>query len=227
MKILLVEDEERLARTIKKGLEMERFIVDIAHRGDEGYDLAATQEYDLIILDRMLPGMEGLEICQALRKENITTPILMLTARSTTIDKVTGLDGGADDYLAKPFEFIELLARIRSLIRRPPLIAKNILRVEDLIVDTHSYEVRRGKELLRLTQREFALLLYLMQHENRIVTKDQIIQHVWEYDADILPNTVEAYIRHLRQKVDEPFHQRKKLIHTVRGFGYQLTSRHV
>ncbi len=227
MKILLVEDEERLARTLKKGLELERFTVDIAHRGDEGYDLAATQEYDLIILDRMLPGMEGLAVCQALRKNHISTPILMLTAKSTTLDKVEGLDTGADDYLAKPFEFIELLARIRSLVRRPATLTSSILRIDDLTLDASSYQVQRAGKAITLTQREFALLVYLMRHQNRIVTKDQIIQHVWEYDADILPNTVEAYIAHLRHKIDEPFKNKKKLIRTVRGFGYQLVSGHV
>ena len=222
MRILLVEDERRIALSIKKGLEQERYAVDVVFDGIEGYDLAITEEYDCIILDVMLPGLDGVSIATKLRKEKIHTPILMLTAKSQIQDKVHGLDAGADDYLTKPFSFEELLARIRALTRRPKDSLNTILVVDDLILDGTNFTVTRSKSAIHLTHKEFALLEYLMRRPGIIQTKDKIISHVWDYDADILPNTVEVYIRNLRNKIDVPFPNKNPLISTVRGFGYKL-----
>ncbi len=222
MRILLVEDERRIAQSIKKGLEQERYAVDVVFDGIEGYDMASTEEYDLIILDLMLPGLDGVSLTTKLRKDKMHSPILMLTAKSQTHDKIRGLDSGADDYLTKPFSFEELLARIRALIRRPKENLSTQLIVRDLMLDTANFIVTRSKKAVALTQKEFALLEYLMRRPGTIHTKDQIISHVWDYDADILPNTVEVYIRNLRNKLDVPFPDKKPLISTVRGFGYTL-----
>jgi DNA-binding response OmpR family regulator len=222
MRILLVEDEHRIANSIKKGLEQETYAVDVAYDGEEGYDLAVSEDYDVIVLDWLLPKMEGVEICSRLRKENIHTPILILTAKGQLEDKLKGLDNGADDYLIKPFAFEELVARIRALSRRPKDVLGNILTVADLTLNTQTFEVIRNSKLIKLSQKEFALLEYLMRHKNRIVTKDQIIQHVWNYDSDILPNTVEAFIGYLRKKIDKPYPKSSSLIQTERGFGYKI-----
>lgn len=222
MRILVVEDEHRIANSIKKGLEQESYAVDIAYDGEAGYDLASTEDYDLIILDRLLPKMDGLDMCRQLRKDNVHTFILMLTAKGQTEDRVTGLDAGADDYLVKPFAFEELLARIRALNRRPKTQISNILTMNDLTLNTVTFEVKRGGSVIKLSQKEFALLEFLMRHANQIVNKEQIIQHVWDYDADILPNTVEVFIRYLRNKIDRPFKNKPLLIQTVRGFGYKI-----
>lgn len=222
MRILVVEDEHRIANSIKKGLEQERYAIDVSFTGTDGFDLASTEEYDLIILDLMLPGMDGKTICRELRKNKIHTPILMLTAKGQIQNKVEGLDTGADDYLTKPFSFEELLARIRALSRRPKHILDNILSVEDLCLNSKLYEVKRNNKLIQLSSKEFSLLEYLMRNSNKILTKDQIINHVWDYNADILPNTVEVYIRNLRSKIDVPFKNKESLIHTVRGFGYKI-----
>lgn len=222
MRILVVEDEQRIARSIKKGLEQERYAVDISFDGAEGFSLASNEEYDVIILDLMLPEMDGITICKELRKKKINTPILMLTAKSQIQDKVEGLDAGADDYLSKPFSFEELLARIRALSRRPKEALDTVLEIEDLKMDTIGFAVTRGNTLITLSSKEFALLEYLLRNKGKIVNKDQIIQHVWDYDADILPNTVEVYIRNLRQKIETPFKESKQLIHTIRGFGYRM-----
>ena len=224
MKILVVEDEHRIANSINKGLEQETYAVDVAYDGESGYDLASTEDYDLIILDRMLPGMDGIKISQKLRKEKIHTPILILTAKDQTRDKVEGLDSGADDYLVKPFAFEELLARIRALKRRPVKTVEDTLEVGGLRVNTRTYEVRREGKTIKLSQKEFALLEYLARNANKILSKDKIISHVWNYDSDILPNTLEAFIKNLRKKIDQPFPKRQPLIHTVRGFGYKLSS---
>ena len=221
MKILIVEDEHLIATSIKKGLEQEHYTVDIAFDGLEGYDLAASNEYDIILLDLMLPGLDGLSICQKLRAENIHTPILMLTAKSQLDDKVKGFNVGADDYLTKPFAFEELLARIRALSRRPQQTTSKILTVADLSIDTTNYQVKRGAREIRLSSKEYSLLECLVRHAGQILNKDQIIQYVWSYESDILPNTVEVYIRNLRQKIDQPF--KKKLIQTIRGFGYKIS----
>jgi len=222
MRILVVEDEHRIANSIKKGLEQERYAVDIAYTGDDGYDLASTEDYDLIVLDLMLPEMNGIEICKELRKNKIHIPILMLTAKGQTEDKVEGLDAGADDYMTKPFSFDELLARIRALTRRQGTVLNSTLSVEDLSLDTKQYLVKRSNKIIKLSNREFSLLEYLISHKNTIVTKDQIIAHVWDYDADILPNTIEVYIKNLRNKIDKPFINKKPLIQTIRGFGYRI-----
>ncbi len=221
MRILLVEDEHKIATALKKGLEQENFAIDLAFEGNEGYDLASSENYDVIILDRMLPGIEGVQIAKKLRSEKNHTPILMLTAKGQINDRVEGLNAGADDYLVKPFAFEELLARIKALMRRPKDTTGTILKIGELSLDTVTYAVKRGATLIQLSSKEYALLEYLMRHPNQILTKEQIISHVWDYDADILPNTVEVYIGYLRTKIDKPF-KATTLIHTVRGFGYKI-----
>lgn len=220
MKILLVEDEHRIAQSIKKGLEQERMAVDVAYDGIEGYDLAIDEEYDLIILDLMLPGMSGLEICNKLRQNKKQSPILILTARGQVEDKVEGLNMGADDYLTKPFAFEELLARIRALVRRPQNIDENILTVDELSMNISSFRVIRDKKEIKLSSKEYSLLEFLMRHPKQILSKEQIMNHVWSYETDILPNTIEVYIRNLRNKIDKGFAY--PLIQTVRGFGYKI-----
>lgn len=227
MRILVVEDEHRIANNIKKGLEQERYAVDVAYDGTSGFDLASTEDYDIIILDLMLPGMDGLAVCRELRKQGIHTPILILTAKGQTADKVTGLDAGADDYLTKPFSFTELLARIRAITRRPKNALDSILKVGGLELDTLEFTVKRDGNAITLSNKEFTLLEYLMRNPGKILTKNQIINHVWDYDADILPNTVEVYIRNLRSKIDLPFGDKAPLIRTVRGFGYKIENPHV
>ena len=221
MRVLVVEDEHKIANSIKKGLEHERYVVDVAYDGLSGFDLASTEDYDLIILDRLLPGMDGLEICKKLREKNIHTAILLLTAKGQLEDKVQGLDYGADDYMVKPFAFSELFARVRALTRRPKHSVGSLLTVLDLTLDTRTYEVKRAQKEIQLSSKEFSLLEYLMRHKNQTVTKEQIISHVWNYDADVLPNSVEVYVKHLRDKIDVPF-DRNSLIHTIRGFGYKI-----
>lgn len=222
MRVLVVEDEHKIANSIKKGLEQESYAVDVAYDGTAGYDLASSEEFDVIILDRLLPDLDGVALAKKLRSEKIHIPILMLTAKGQILDRVEGLDAGADDYLTKPFAFEELLARVRALARRPKDTLGAILTIDDLSLDTVTYSVRRGKTSLMLSSKEYALLEYLMRHSNRIVTKEQIIHHVWNYDANILPNTVEVYIGYLRNKVDKPFPNRPALLQTVRGFGYKI-----
>jgi len=222
MRVLVVEDEHRIAQTIKKGLEQEHCAVDVAFTGTNGFDLASTETYDTIILDLMLPGMDGITICKKLRKQNVHTPILVLTAKGQIQDKVEGLDSGADDYLTKPFSFEELLARIRALTRRPENFKENTLTVGDLTLDPKSYVVTRGNQLISLSNKEFTLLEYLMRNANTILAKDEIISHVWDYESDILPNTVEVNMRNLRNKIDNPFKNKKPLLYTVRGFGYKI-----
>lgn len=222
MRILLVEDEHKIANSIKQGLEQELYAVDVAYDGTAGFDLAAGEDFDLIILDRLLPGMEGSEITKKLRIQNIHTPILMLTAKGQISDKVEGLDSGADDYLSKPFAFEELLARIRALIRRPKERLSEVLKIDGLSLNTLNYEVIRENKKIKLSKKEFSLLEYLLRHPNQILKKEQIINHVWSYEEDILPNTVEVYIGYLRNKIDRPFDHKQTLIHTVRGFGYKI-----
>lgn len=223
MRILVIEDEHKIANSIKKGLEQESFAVDVEYEGGKGYDLASTEEYDVIILDVMLPKMDGITICKNLREQQIHTPILMLTAKGQTDDKVLGLNSGADDYLTKPFAFVELLARIRALTRRPRNTMGTILTVGDLEINTLTYQVSRAGKNIILSSKEFALLEFLVRHKNKIITKEQIINHVWDYDADVLPNSVEVYILHLRNKIDKVFRDKKPLIHTFRGFGYKIS----
>lgn len=224
MRILVVEDEHKIANSIKKGLEQEFYAVDLAFDGEYGFDLAATEEYDVIILDLMLPKIDGIKICKKLRKEeNNHTPILMLTAKGQLDDRVKGLNSGADDYLVKPFAFSELLARLRALTRRPKQTLDNVLAYKDLTLNTLTFEVTRAGKQIRLSKKEFALLEYLLRHKGQVLAKDRIINHVWDYDADILPNTVEVYIGYLRKKIDRPFKKKKPLIQTVRGFGYKIS----
>lgn len=222
MKILIVEDEHKIANSIKKGLEQERFTVDVAYDGTSGFDLAVSEEYDLIILDRLLPGIDGVVLCQKLREKKIHTPILFLTARGQVNDRVEGLNAGADDYLVKPFAFEELFARVNALLRRPKQTqVSSVLQIGDLTLNTQTFQVKRGNAEILLSQKEFMLLAYLLQHRGVVVTKDQIMNHVWDYDANILPNTIEAYIKNLRNKIDKPF-SGTGFIHTVRGFGYRI-----
>jgi DNA-binding response OmpR family regulator len=222
MRILVVEDEHKIAGALKQGLEQESYAVDVAFDADEGLSQALTAEHDLIILDRMLPGLiEGAEITKEVRANGIHTPIIMLTAKDQVTDRVTGLNSGADDYLVKPFAFEELLARVRALLRRPQESLGSVLKIDDLTLDTVSYEVKRAGRKISLSSKEFALLHYLMRNQNRVLSKDNIISHVWDFDADVLPNTVEVYIGYLRGKVDKPF-SGPELIQTVRGFGYKL-----
>lgn len=216
MRILVVEDEHLIAQSLKKGLEQESYAVDLAYTGTDGYDLAASETYDAIILDLMLPGMDGVAVCQTLRKDGVHTPILMLTAKTQVPDRVHGLDAGADDYLPKPFAFEELLARLRALIRRPQETVGTILTSGEVSLDTTHFTVTYQGKLIELSSREFALLEYMLRHKGTILTKDQIIEHVWNYEADILPNTVEVYIRKLRTKLGV------QTIQTVRGFGYKI-----
>lgn len=225
MHILIVEDEHKIAGSIKKGLEQEHFVADIAYTGTNGYDLASTESYDLIILDLMLPDMSGLEICTKLRLKAIHTPIIILTAKSQLEDKIAGLDAGADDYLTKPFSFEELLARIRALVRRPKEVITSVLIVGELSLDTKTYIVKRGNNEIRLSSKEFAILEYLMRHADQILTKDLISRNVWDYDADVLPNTIEVYLKNLRNKIDVPFPDKPNLLHTLRGFGYKISGK--
>lgn len=222
MKILVIEDEHKIANSIKKGLEQESYAVDVTYNGQDGFDLASSAEYDVIVLDLMLPDMDGMEICHNLRQEKINTPILILTAKGQLEDKVKGLNSGADDYLAKPFAFSELLARIRALSRRPKNNLGPVLKFENLSLNSVTFEVKRGNNQIILSKQEFALLEYLLRHAGQILTKDQIINNVWNYDADILPNTVEVYIGYLRNKIDKPFKNKSNLILTLRGFGYKI-----
>lgn len=222
MKILLVEDEYRISQSIKKGLEQENFLVETAFDGENAFDLASSNDYDAVVLDLMLPKMDGVTVCRKLREDKIHTPILVLTAKGELEDKVTTLDCGADDYLVKPFAFAELLARVRALTRRPKLQQSAVLKIDDLQLDTRNFEVRRANKNIELSRKEFSFLEYLMRHKNRIISKEQIVENVWDYEADILFNTVEVYIGYLRSKIDKPFKDKKPLIHTVRGFGYKI-----
>ena len=223
MRILIIEDEHKIANALKRGLEQEAFAVDISYDGDEGLAFAQTETYDAIILDRMLPGqVDGLEICRQLRAGKNHTPIIMLTAKDQVTDRVAGLNAGADDYLVKPFAFEELLARIHALLRRPQTAQATTLTVEDLSLNPLSFEVKRADQPISLSRKEFALLNFLMRNAGIVVSKDTIINHVWDFDADVLPNTVEVYMGYLRQKIDKPFSSTRPLINTVRGFGYRI-----
>lgn len=220
MRILIVEDEPKIANALKRGLEQQSFAVDVAYNSDDGLSMATTEPYDLLILDRMLPGLvDGIGIIQALRTANNQVPILLLTAKDKVLERAEGLNAGADDYLVKPFAFVELIARVRALLRRPRQSVETTLTYDDVILDPSTFQVTRAAKPVELTQKEFALLEYFMRNSERILSKDQLMQHVWDYDADILPNTVEVYVGYLRNKVDKPF-TGKSLIHTKRGFGY-------
>lgn len=218
----MVEDEHRIAAAIKKGLEQERYTVDLAYNGTDGLDLALGEEYDVIILDRMLPGIDGIHICQELRSHKNHTPILLLTAKGQLHERVEGLNAGADDYLPKPFAFEELIARVRALTRRSKHVVGTSLSVGTLSLNSSTFSVKRSGKDIQLSSKEFALVEYLLRHAKKVVTKEQLISHVWNYDADILPNTVEVYIKNVRAKIDQPFPNEHPLIKTVRGFGYKI-----
>jgi DNA-binding response OmpR family regulator len=221
MHVLVVEDESRLTKLIKRALEQERHVVDVAYDGATAYSMATDTTYDLIVLDVMLPEMDGLEVCRELRREGVDSRILMLTAKGTTEDRVSGLDAGADDYLVKPFSFAELLARIRALSRREvqPEIEQE-LSVGDLVLDLGRHEARRGGKSIELTAKEFSLLEYMMRNNGRVLTRSQILDHVWGYDFESMTNVVDIYVHYLRNKIDKGFG--RPLIRTVRGVGYGL-----
>ncbi len=221
MRILVAEDEHRIAQAVKEGLEQESYAVDLVFDGDEGYRTAVADTYDLIILDVMMPGIDGFEVCRRLRHDGNHTPILILTAKDQNRDIVQGLDSGADDYLAKPFSFEILLARVRALLRRPHESTGAILSAGDLTLDPSTKQVQRGGRPVNLSSKEYALLEYLLRNQNRVLSKNNIMSHVWDFDSDILPNTVEVFITFLRAKIDKPF-DGPALIQTVRGFGYKL-----
>jgi two-component system copper resistance phosphate regulon response regulator CusR len=221
MRILVVEDEHRIAQAVKEGLEQETYAVDVVFDGEDGYNTASAEDYDLILLDVMLPNMDGYEICRKLRADGNHTPILMLTAKDQSRDIVHGLDTGADDYLAKPFSFEVLLARVRALLRRPQESSGEVLQVADLTMNPSTKEVKRDGKSIALSTKEYALLEYLLRNQDHVLSKNNIINHVWDFDADILPNTVEVFITYLRNKVDRPF-KSPALIQTVRGFGYRI-----
>jgi DNA-binding response OmpR family regulator len=222
MRILVVEDDIKIASAIKRGLERQSYAVDVCNDGADGQTMATTEPYDLVILDRMLPNVSGTEILKSMRETSIQTPVLFLTAKDRVLDRAEGLNAGADDYLVKPFAFIELIARVRALLRRPQTTADSSFEASGLQLDRDSFTAMREGKTIELTSKEFALLEYLMSSSGRIVTKDQIMQHVWDYDADILPNTVEVYIGYLRKKIDKAFPELPMLIHTRRGFGYSF-----
>lgn len=223
MRILVIEDEVKIAQAIKRGLELKGYAVDMVHDADTGLSYAVDDDYDLVVLDRMLPGsFDGVELCRKVREQGKGIPILMLTARGAIGDRIEGLNSGADDYLIKPFSFDELIARVQALLRRPPTHTGTIVKAGNLSVDTTNYHVQRGGHDIRLSSKEYALLEYLLLNQGRVVTKDMIINHVWNEDTYVLPNTVEVYIGYLRNKLDRPFPDTKPLLHTLRGFGYKL-----
>jgi DNA-binding response OmpR family regulator len=222
VRVLVVDDERRLARSLKLGLEAEGFAVDVAHDGSEGLWLARENPYDAIVLDLMLPGINGYQVCATLRRDRIWTPILMLTAKDGEWDQVEGLDTGADDYLTKPFSFPVLVARLRAVARRGARERPTVLEVGDLRIDPAAHRVSRGDVQLELTSREFALLAFLARHRGDVVSKRQILDAVWDEAFEGDPNIVEVYIRHLRNKIDRPFD--RNAIQTVRGAGYRLGS---
>ncbi len=220
MRILLVEDDARVASFIRRGLREENYTVDLAVDGEQGLFLAQTGEYDLVILDLLLPKRSGLDVLRTLRAERITIPILILTAKDKLEDKIAGLDAGADDYLTKPFGFDELLARVRALMRRRGDMVPTLLRAGDLEMDTMRRHVTRdGKELI-LTNREYALLEFFLRHPNQVVTRSMLSEHVWEHDFDTFSNVIDVHVARLRRKVDDGFET--KLLQTVRGSGYTL-----
>jgi two-component system OmpR family response regulator len=221
MRILVAEDEHRIAQAIREGLEQESYAVDVVFDGEEAYNSAHYEDYDLVILDVMMPGLTGFEVTSKLREAGRHMPILMLTAKDQARDVIHGLDSGADDYLAKPFSFEVLLARIRALLRRPENTIGEVLTARDLSLDPVAHEVKRDKTVIRLSSKEYALLEYLMRNKGQVLSKEKLIAHVWDFDADILPNNVEVFIAYLRNKIDKPF-KSKPLIETVRGFGYRI-----
>lgn len=222
MRLLLVEDDSKLAGLIVRGLSSRGWQVDWAADGLLGWEMAQEPVYQVIILDIMLPGMDGWQICQKLRQAKINTPVLMLTALHQVDQRVKGLEIGADDYLPKPFAFSELAARVKALARRPETFADEKLEVADLVINLSNKQVTRAGKKIALSPTEYQLLEYLARHANQLISKQQLIEHVWGYDSDVMPNNVEAFIARLRRKLDKAFAKKPPLIETVRGFGYQL-----
>lgn len=220
MRILIIEDEKKVAAFIKKGLEEETYAVDVAYDGEEGLYMASESQFDLIILDLMLPKIDGMEVLTRVRDKGSITPILLLTAKDSIEDKVTGLNKGADDYLTKPFAFSELLARVRSLLRRGTGDTKTHLKVGDLTLDLVSHNVKRNGVEMELTGKEYSLLEYFMRNEGKVLTRTMIAEHVWDYNFDTFTNVIDVYINHLRKKIDKDHPQ--KLLHTLRGVGYVM-----
>ena len=220
MRILVVEDERKIAEFLRKGLKAEGYAVDVAGDGEAGHFMAGTQDYDLMILDLRLPKMDGITLCRTLRAEKFAAPILMLTVRDSVKDKVQGLDSGADDYLTKPFDFEELLARVRALLRKCGATEATRLQVDDLVVDLLGHTASRASAAIPLTAKEFSLLEYLMRNAGVVVTRAMIAEHVWDVHFDSFTNVIDVSVNHLRSKVDRDF--KKKLIYTVRGRGYVL-----
>lgn len=220
MRIIVIEDDKKIAAFLKKGLEEEHYAVDVFDNGDDGAFWATVNDYDLIILDIMLPGKDGFEICRHIRRKKILTPILMLTAKAGVEDRVKGLDTGADDYLTKPFALEELFARVRSLLRRNQDYKTKTLQIADLELDPAAHRVRRAGKEIALTGKEYALLEYLMRNRGRILTETMIVEHVWDMSFDPESNIVNVYIHHLRGKMDKGFD--RKLLHTIRGLGYTI-----
>lgn len=220
MRLLAVEDDKKIATFIKRGLKEEGFAVDVAYDGEEGDFLAATNDYDLILLDVMLPKMDGIALCKKFRKNNITTPIMMLTAKDDVKDRVNGLDSGADDYLTKPFAFEELLARVRAHLRKKDAQAPSCYQVDDLTLNLLTHKVYRADKEIILTAKEYMLLKFLMHHAGTTVTRTMISEHVWDVHFDVSTNIIDVYVNYLRSKIDNG--HEKKLIHTVRGYGYVL-----
>ena len=220
MRVLLVEDDRKAAKLLAKGLHEEGFVVDVAPTGEAGEEQAFVNEYDVIVLDWLLPGKDGLAVCQSLRARDITTPILMLTARHSLADRVSGLTTGADDYLTKPFAFAELLARIRALLRRARVARPPILRVTDLTLDPASRRVTRAGVKIGLTSKEYTILEVLMQNAGETVSRTRLVERVWDEASEVLDNLVDVHVSHLRKKIDRT--PGPSLIQTVRGFGYRL-----
>ena len=220
MRVLIVEDEESILQFIRQGLTEAGYAVDSARDGEEGLDYALMVEYDAVVLDIMLPKLSGLELLRKIRNKRIKTPVLILTARDAIEDRVQGLDAGADDYLVKPFAFPELLARIRALMRRPPMQTGTVLQVDDLKLDTAHHVVYRADKHIELSPKEFALLEFLMRHQNQVLTRTQIVQHVWNFDFCTGTNVIDVYIGYLRRKIDTE--SGRPLIQTVRGVGYRM-----
>jgi two-component system copper resistance phosphate regulon response regulator CusR len=220
MRVLIVEDEKDLQNILVKRLNAEYYSVDGCGNGEDALDYISMATYDLIVLDIMIPGIDGLQVLQRLRADNNTTPVLLLTAKDTIDDRVTGLDLGADDYLVKPFAFDDLLARIRVLMRRNTGNTSNVFEIADLVVDCNMHKVTRGDQVINLSSKEFAILEYMIRNKEVVLTRDKIEQHVWNYDYEGGSNIIDVYVRYLRKKIDSQFET--KLIHTVRGTGYVL-----